>query len=221
MSTSSSSSEQRRKRVYTKYGDQGETSLLYGGRVSKANPHTEAYGITDEAVSLMGLARALTDDDKVKNILRDLQRELFTVAAELATDPEKYDLFHQHFKELFTVAAELATDPEKYDLFHQHFKPVTEEMVDKLEEIIDELETHFQMPQVFILPGGTPSSSAMDSARTVIRTAERRVVSLSEVGGLTNPLILAYLNRLGDLLFVLARYHDRDIPIERATGDRV
>ena len=68
---------------------------------------------------------------------------------------------------------------------------------------------------------GTPSSSAMDSARTVIRTAERRVVALSEVGGLTNPLILAYLNRLGDLLFVLARYHDREIPIERATGDRV
>ena len=75
-----------------------------------------------------GLARALTDDEKVKNILRDLQRELFT------------------------VAAELATDPEKYDLFHQHFKPVTEEMVDNLEETIDELETHFQMPQVFILP---------------------------------------------------------------------
>ena len=162
MSTSSSSS-QRRKRVYTKYGDQGETSLLYGGRVSKANPHTEAYGITDEAVSLMGLARALTDDDKVKNILRDLQRELFT------------------------VAAELATDPEKYDLFHQHFTPVTEQMVDNLEETIDELETHFQMPQVFILPGGTPSSSAMDSARTVIRTAERRVVALAEANGLTNP----------------------------------
>ncbi len=194
--SSASSGAARRKRVYTKYGDRGQTSLLYGGRVSKANPHTEAYGITDEAVSLMGLARSLTEDDKVKNILRDLQRELFT------------------------VAAELATDPEKYDLFHQHFKPVTEEMVDNLEVIIDELETHFQMPQVFILPGGTPSSSAMDAARTVIRTAERRVVALAEAGGLTNELILAYLNRLGDLLFVLARYHDRDIPIERATGDR-
>ena len=186
----------RRKRVYTKYGDQGETSLLYGGRVSKASPHTEAYGITDEAVSLMGLARALTDDDKVKNILRDLQRELFT------------------------VAAELATDPEKYDLFQQHFTPVTEGMVDNLEAVIDELETHFEMPKVFILPGGTPSSSAMDAARTVIRTAERRVVALAEAGGLTNNLILAYLNRLGDLLFVLARYHDREIPIERATGAR-
>ena len=195
-SSPSSATAARRKRVYTKYGDQGQTSLLYGGRVSKANPHTEAYGITDEAVSLMGMARALTADDKVKNILRDLQRELFT------------------------VAAELATDPEKYDLFHQHFKPVTEEMVDNLEATIDELETHFQMPQVFILPGGTASSSAMDAARTVIRTAERRVVALAEAGGLTNNLILAYLNRLGDLLFVLARYHDRDIPIERATGER-
>ena len=194
MTTSSSSP--RRKRVYTKYGDQGETSLLYGGRVSKANPHTEAYGITDEAVSLMGLARALTDDDRVKDILRDRQRELFT------------------------VAAELATDPEKYDLFQQHFNPITPEMVDHLETVIDELETHFQRPNVFILPGGTPASAAMDSARTVIRTAERRVVALAEVGGLTNDLILAYLNRLGDLLFVLARYHDREIPIERATGDR-
>ena len=195
-SAASSGSGGRRKRVYTKYGDQGETSLLYGGRVSKASRHTEAYGITDEAVSLMGLARALTDDDKVKNILRDLQRELFT------------------------VAAELATDPEKYDLFHQHFTPVTEAMVDNLEAVIDELETHFEMPKVFILPGGTPSSAAMDSARTVIRTAERRVVALAEAGGLTNNLILAYLNRLGDLLFVLARYHDREIPIERATGAR-
>ena len=82
-----------RKRVYTKYGDEGETSLLYGGRVSKNDPHTEAYGITDEAVSTMGLARALSKDARVKDILRELQRELFTVAAELATEPERYDLF--------------------------------------------------------------------------------------------------------------------------------
>ena len=79
-----------RKRVYSKFGDSGETSLLYGGRVSKNNEHTEAYGITDEAVSAMGLARALSQDEDVKNLLRDLQRELFIVAAELATDPDKY-----------------------------------------------------------------------------------------------------------------------------------
>jgi cob(I)alamin adenosyltransferase len=191
-----SSSSSYRKKVYTKFGDKGETSLLYGGRVSKNNPHTEAYGITDEAVSAMGLARSLSDDQKVKDILRDLQRDLFT------------------------IAAELATEPDKYDLFQQHFKPVTQEMVNDLETIIDSLEEEFTMPQVFVLPGGTPASSAIDMARTVIRTAERRVVALAEAGGLTNELILNYMNRLGDLLFVLARYHDRELPIERATGER-
>ena len=192
----SSSSSSYRKRVYTKFGDSGETSLLYGGRVSKNNPHTEAYGITDEAVSAMGLGRSLSEDQRVKDILRDLQRELFT------------------------IAAELATDPDKYELFKQHFKPVTQEMVDNLEQTIDSLEEEFEMPKVFVLPGGSPASSAIDMARTIIRTAERRVVALAEAGGLTNQLILNYLNRLGDLLFVLARYQDRELPIERATGER-
>lgn len=196
MTTSSSSESSHRKKVYTKYGDKGETSLLYGGRVSKNSVHTEAYGITDEAVSAMGLGRSLSDDQKVKDILRDLQRELFT------------------------IAAELATDPDKYELFHQHFKPVTQEMVDNLESIIDSLEEEFTMPQVFVLPGGSPASSAIDMGRTIIRTSERRVVALAEAGQLTNELILTYLNRLGDLLFVLARYEDRELPIERATGDR-
>ncbi|PKB81088.1 MAG: ATP:cob(I)alamin adenosyltransferase [SAR202 cluster bacterium Io17-Chloro-G9] len=185
-----------RKKVYTKFGDKGETSLLYGGRVSKNNPHTEAYGITDEAVSAMGLGRATSDDPKVKDILRDLQRELFT------------------------IAAELATDPDKYDLFQQHFTPVTEDMVTNLETTIDSLEEEFQMPTVFVLPGGSAASAAIDMARTIIRTSERRVVALEEAGKLTNSLITAYLNRLGDLLFVLARYQDRELPIERATGDR-
>jgi cob(I)alamin adenosyltransferase len=192
----SSSSSSYRKRVYTKFGDKGETSLLYGGRVSKNNPHTEAYGITDEAVSVMGLGRSLSDDQRVKDILRDLQRELFT------------------------IAAELATEPDKYELFKQHFKPVTQEMVDNLEQTIDSLEEEFEMPKIFVLPGGSPASSAIDMARTVIRTAERRVVALAEAGGLTNELILNYMNRLGDLLFVLARYQDRELPIERATGER-
>ena len=193
---SSSSSSPYRKRVYTKFGDKGETSLLYGGRVSKNSPHTEAYGVTDEAVSALGLARSLTEDQRVKDIVRDLQRDLFT------------------------IAAELATDPDKYELFQQHFTPVTETMVEDLENTIDSLEEEFQMPTVFVLPGGTSASSALDMSRTSIRTAERRVVALSEIGGLTNPLIINYLNRLGDLLFVLARYHDRELPIERATGDR-
>ena len=191
-----SSSSSYRKRVYTKFGDKGETSLLYGGRVSKNDPHTEAYGITDEAVSVMGLARSLSENQRIKDILRDAQRELFT------------------------IAAELATEPDKYELFQQHFTPVTGDMVENLERTIDSLEEEFQMPTVFVLPGGSPASSAIDMARTVIRTAERRVVALAEAGRLTNELIIHYLNRLGDLLFVLARYQDRELPIERATGER-
>jgi cob(I)alamin adenosyltransferase len=190
------SSSSYRKRVYTKFGDKGETSLLYGGRVSKNNPHTEAYGITDEAVSAMGLARAMSQDQRVKDTLRELQRELFT------------------------IAAELATEPSKYELFQQHFKPVTPEMVTNLENTIDSLEEDVEMPKVFILPGGSPASAAIDLARCIIRTAERRVVALKEAGMLTNDLIIQYLNRLGDLLFVLARYEDRDLPLEKVTGDR-
>jgi len=191
-----SPSSSYRKKVYTKFGDLGETSLLYGGRVSKNDLHTEAYGITDEAVSAMGLARATTEDPRVKDVLRDLQRELFT------------------------IAAELATEPDKYELFQQHFLPVTQEMVTNLEAIIDGLEEDVEMPKVFILPGGSPSSAAIDLARCIIRTAERRVVALREAGKLTNDLIITYLNRIGDLLFVVARYQDRELPIERATGDR-
>ncbi|MBM3941746.1 MAG: cob(I)yrinic acid a,c-diamide adenosyltransferase [SAR202 cluster bacterium] len=191
-----SSSSSYRKRIYTKFGDKGETSLLYGGRVSKNNPHSEAYGVTDEAVSAMGLARALSQDQRVKEILRELQ------------------------KELFTIAAELATDPEKYEMFKQHFKPVTEQMVENLENTIDSLEQGVEMPKVFILPGGSPASSAIDLARTIVRTGERRVVALREAGKLTNELVIQYLNRLGDLLFVLARYEDRELPLERVTGER-
>ena len=185
-----------KKKIYTKYGDEGETSLLYGGRVSKNDPHTEAYGISDEAVSTMGLARALSQDEKVQDILRELQRELFT------------------------VAAELATDPQKYDLFNRHFKPVTAEMVTRMEDLIDELEQEAEMPNVFILPGGSPASAAIDMARCNVRTAERRTVALKEEGKLTNPEVLRYFNRLGDLLFVLARYQDRGLPLEVATGQR-
>ena len=185
-----------RKKIYTKYGDEGQTSLLYGGRISKNDAHTEAYGITDEAVSAMGLARALSQDNRVKDILRELQRELFT------------------------LAAELATDPQKYDLFKQHFKPLTPDTVVRMEQMIDDLERGVEMPNVFILPGGSPASAAIDLARCMVRTAERRTVALKERDKLANPECLRYLNRLGDLLFVLARYEDRELPLEKVTGDR-
>ncbi len=165
--------------------------MLYGGRVKKGDPHTEAYGVADEAVSAMGLARALSDDAEVKELLKELEREMFV------------------------VMSEMATDPEKYDLFLTHFSPVSPEMVANLEGTIDSLESKAEMPSVFILPGGSPPSAAIDLARAKIRSTERRAVDLKHLGMLTNDHVLSYLNRLGDLLFVLARFQDRSIPLEK------
>ena len=176
-----------RKRIYTKYGDNGETSLLYGGRVPKNSMHCEAYGVTDEVVSAMGLARALSQDEYVKCTLKELQQELFL------------------------IGAELATDPKQYEVFHRHFAPVSSDMVVRLEKIIDQMESEVEMPTSFILPGGSAASSAIDMARCLVRTAERRAVDLKGSSMLTNPTIIAYLNRLSDLLFVLARYEDRKL----------
>ncbi len=183
------------KRLYTKFGDEGETGLLYGGRVSKANLHCEAYGATDETVSALGLARALSQDARVREMLKTLERELFT------------------------VGAELATDPEKYDAFNRHFTPLSPEMTSRLEGLIDSLQAAVTLPRSFILPGASPASAAVDLARTSARRAEREAVRLKEAGRLANPEVLRYLNRLGDLLFIVARYEDRHLPMEKLTGD--
>ena len=176
----------KRKRIYTKRGDEGETGLLYGGRVSKTDPHCEAYGAVDEAVSAIGLARALSRHEKIKDLLFNLQ------------------------KELFTVGAELATLPEYYDKLTKHFDIVTPEMVVRLERLIDDLEEEIGMPKEFIMPGATAAGAAMDMARTAIRRAERRALSLKDGSAPRNREVLKYLNRLSDLFFMLARYEDRE-----------
>lgn len=183
-------------RIYTRAGDEGQTGLLYGGRVSKTDPKCEAYGTTDEAVSTMGLARALSQDARVKEILLETQRQLFTVGAELATDRENYH-------HLLT-----------------HGTIVSSDMVARLEQLIDELMDKVDMPAAFIVPGASPASSALDVARTILRTAERRIVGLHEQGQLLNPEIMRYVNRLSDLLFALARYEDRALPFELVTGEQ-
>ena len=183
-------------KIYTKRGDEGETGLLYGGRVSKADMRCEAYGTVDEAVSALGLARALAQDERLKEIIMEVQRELFVVGGELATDPSEY--------------AKL----------ENHFSVVTSEMVDRLETLIDELNGQMTLPNAFIIPGATPASGALDVARSILRRAERRVVSLKEHGLLHNPVLLQYLNRLADLAFVMARYEDRRLPVETLTGQR-
>jgi cob(I)alamin adenosyltransferase len=181
-------------KIYTKAGDDGETRLLFGGRVSKADPRCEAYGVTDLAVSAMGLARGLAQDPKVKDILLQVQHEMFTVGAELATDPSQY----QHLKD--------------------NFRTVTADMVSRLEGLIDELDADIELPDAFIVPGASAASGALDLARSQLRAGERRVVELKERGLLANPEVLRYLNRLSDLLFMLARYEDRHVSFDVLTG---
>ena len=183
-------------RIYTKKGDAGQTRLLFGGQVSKTDIRTDAYGSTDEAVSAMGLARALSQDSRVKEILLRVQREMFT------------------------VGAELATTPGKHDQLKSSFSAVTAEMVEQAERDIDELDSQIDLPNSFIIPGASAASGALDVARTTLRRAERRVVALSEEQPFENPEVLRYLNRVSDLLFMLARYEDRSMPFERLTGDQ-
>jgi cob(I)alamin adenosyltransferase len=182
------------KRIYTKGGDTGETGLLYGGRVSKADPRCEAYGSIDEAVSALGLARALSHDSQVQEVVIKLQRELFTLGAELATD-----------------AAE-------YAKLQQHFSTVTPEMTTHLEAVIDVLAEQVQLPRAFVVPGGSAASGALDLARAVLRRAERRTVALHEQKLLLNAEVLRYLNRATDLVFMLARFEDRHISAEYLTN---
>ena len=184
-------------KLYTKNGDDGGTGLLFGKKVSKADSRTEAYGSLDSAISAMGLARSLVSDLNVKEILLSLQMELFTVGSELATPP---------------------ADLEK---LKTHYSVVTPEMVQTIEDHIDDFSAKVKLPRAFIVPGASPGSGAMDLARSLVRTAERRAVGLKDDEELPNPEVIKYLNRLSDLLFILARYEDRDLPADLTTGERV
>lgn len=183
-------------RIYTRSGDEGKTGLLFGGRVSKSDIRTEAYGSTDHAISAIGLARALSREEKVSEILLDVQREMFMIGAELATD----------------VA--------NRSLLLENFQIIDEQHIARLESLIDEVGEHVKLPPNFIIPGASRGSAALDVARTQVRTAERRVVDLHDEGLLPNVQILIYLNRLSDLLFMLARFEDRTLPFEIVTGQR-
>lgn len=178
-------------RIYTRKGDSGSTGLLFGGaRVSKADARTEAYGTTDEAVSALGLARAAigaqTDrtEARLAELVLRLQRELFVVGAELAT--------HVGRRERLT----------------DEVSRVTPAMVVALEGEIDDLETLVEQPKEFVVPGESLAGAALDLARTSVRRAERRAVALAEAGELPDSQVLPYLNRLADLLFVMARVAD-------------
>lgn len=173
-------------RIYTKKGDDGTTGLLYGGRVGKDDQRTEVYGTLDETVSALGVARAGGLVPKVEEIVVRIQREMFVVGAQLATSAENQSKLQEGVSKI---------DPE---------------MTPRLEAEIDALIEEHPLPQEFILPGETLGSAGLDLARSTIRRAERQAVAMDRQGLVPDPEILRYLNRLSDLLFVLARYQEAE-----------
>jgi cob(I)alamin adenosyltransferase len=163
--------------IATKRGDGGQTGLAGGIRVSKSSLRVETYGTVDELNSILGMARSHCDDADLCERTKLIQRELFRIGSGLATPPE-------------------SSKPQV---------PVTEEMVDGLTNQVHEIEAIEGLLSDWSLPGEHPTSAAYDLARTVCRRAERCVVRLIESGESINPNILAYINRLSDLLWLFAR----------------
>ncbi len=163
-------------RLYTGKGDAGSTDLL-GERVEKHDPRIVLIGTLDEATSALGLGRALAQSDRVKSWLVEVQRDLYRMMAELA----------------FTDALR----PADYEM--------TADRVTFLSEATDQLSDEIELPRAFILPGDTVPGAALDVARTIVRRAERQAVALARGGQIRNDQLLAYLNRLSSLIFMLAR----------------
>jgi cob(I)alamin adenosyltransferase len=179
--------------VATTRGDDGTTGLLFGGaRIGKDDPRTEAYGTVDEANAALGLARA--------NL--GVKRGRGTLPAALGG---LAPLILRCQRELFVVGAELATNPDAWDRLQDGVTRVSEQMVRDLERVLVELEANIEMPKEFVVPGETPTSAALELARTILRRAERRAVALSREGLVPGPHLIPYLNRLADLVWVLAR----------------
>ncbi len=169
-------------KIYTKTGDKGETSLFGGKRVLKDDLRLNAYGTTDELNSILGLAVIEVKSDELKSIIKSIQNDLFTLGSDLATPLEKEN-------KSFVIPRV----DEKFSL--------------RLESLIDKFDSQLPGLKNFILPGGSKGAGCLHLARTVCRRGEREVVSLSKVVDIGNHIVV-YLNRLSDLLFVLARFEN-------------
>jgi cob(I)alamin adenosyltransferase len=177
-------------KIYTKKGDDGTTSLWYGGRVPKHHGRTDAYGTLDEACSQLGLARALCGEGD----------------AELAADILRLQ------DDIFVAGAELATAPEAAERLEEGVSRTTEEMVAELEERIDRYMAEVHLPPKFVIPGGNQLSAQLDVARTTIRRAERRISELNEAGELESETVIHFVNRASDLVYAMARFADVEDP---------
>jgi cob(I)alamin adenosyltransferase len=179
--------------VATTRGDDGTTGLLYGGaRIAKDDPRVEAYGTIDEAIAALGLARA--------NL--GVKRRIGTLGASLGG---LADLILRYQRELFVVGAELASNPDAWDRLEDGRTRVSAQMLRDVERDLAEAERGITMPREFVVPGETATSAALELARTILRRAERRAVSLQAAGLVPGEHLIPYLNRLADLVWVLAR----------------
>jgi cob(I)alamin adenosyltransferase len=167
-------------KIYTKTGDKGGTSLIGGVRVPKSHIRIESYGTVDELNSYLGMVTDMAGNEKITDALREVQDRLFTIGSALATNPEK---------------------EVKIKLPDLHESDVTwlEQKIDEMNEVLPEM-------RFFILPGGNLAASTCHVARCVCRKAERICVAMQEQNEFMPPLIIQYLNRLSDYLFVLSRY---------------
>jgi cob(I)alamin adenosyltransferase len=176
-------------KIYTRKGDDGGTTLWYGGRVPKYSGRPEAYGSVDEAASALGLARAACERDS------ELYPDILRVQ-----------------NELFVAGAELATAPEASGRLEPGVSKVTTEMIDRLESDIDRYMDRVDLPPKFVIPGGSELSARLDVARAAIRRAERRVSALKDEGELADDTVLVYLNRASDAVYAMARFADEPDP---------
>ncbi len=175
-------------KIYTKTGDDGKTSLIGGERVQKNHPRIEAYGTVDELNSFIGILRAQEIDAHSKDFLINIQNNLFTICSLLAADSEKTE---------------------------KKLPQINQEDVSSLEKEIDEMNDKLPEIHSFVLPGGNQVVSYSHIARTICRRAERTIIKLSEEMPVNN-IIIKYLNRLSDFLFVLARKFANDLNVDEA-----
>ncbi len=175
--------------IVTKTGDQGTTHLMYKRRVAKCHPRVEAYGAVDELNAAIGVARATAQHEYVRESLLAIQQELVVLMGELATAVEDLARYVEDGHAL-----------------------VTARMTSRLEQMTQQIESAHVSSKGWATPGANPPSAALDVARTVCRRAERRVCALQEAGQLQNAEIMAYLNRLSDLLWLLARWVETPPP---------
>lgn len=173
--------------IVTKTGDRGATALMYGRRVPKCHPRVEAYGAVDELNAALGLARAMVPAGFIPEQLAPIQKELVVLMGELATAVE---------------------DLPRY--LKDGFSPVAPAMTARLESVVKEIEAQNVRFDGWAMPGSNLPSAGLDFARTVCRRAERHVCALHESGQLQNSEIIVYLNRLSDLLWLMARWAETD-----------